>query len=101
MTGPVIVETDDADAAEALLGDGSDVTIHGKSESVLYALSRMVYADTFVGADSSLSISAALMRSGGQLFMPREIVDGLHWGGEEKGYVKGNCSFVLPAATKY
>ena len=93
-------QTDDADAAKLLLGD-TKATIHGKEESVLHALSRMVYADTFLSADSSLSISAALMRPRGNLYMPREIVSGMHFAGKDIGYVKGNCSFILPPATQY
>ena len=101
---PVIVETDDAAAVRELLGltnltrpAQNLVTVHGKEESVLHALSRMVHADTFVCADSSLSISAALIRAKGNLYIPKEIMDGMHYGPD--GYVAGNCSLVLPTAS--
>jgi hypothetical protein len=60
-----------------------NVRVHGGEESVLDALRRFVLADRFVGAPSSLSMAAAMMRGGGdssdnekETYVPREYLRG-------------------------
>jgi hypothetical protein len=87
--GPVVIDSNDAEqAAQMLMCQGvwrdssrwcfhgempSNIRIFGKEESILNALSRFVHASRFIGARSSLSAAAAMMRDKEmETFMPKE-----------------------------